>query len=228
METPSITPSGTTNEEEYPCVGRETWIGPSSEREEILGEMESVQFILMVERRSVFQRLVEDQFHGKNFCILVTAGGYPSRRFRSALKDLHERLNVPFYLLADNDPAGYLLFFLLARGVARRLGHPRYLEAIPAVRFIGLRANDFEQLNMSRCAIIELSECEREALRQLKLKPWLKDDLVWQHEFDQMQQNGFKVEMEALYSISVDFLAEKYLPNRLAEGKYLELSRSTT
>jgi DNA topoisomerase VI subunit A len=227
METPSITPSRRTNEEEYPCVGRETWIGPNSEREGILGEIESVQLILMVESRSVFQRLIEDQFHGKNSCILVTAGGYPSRRFRCALKGLRERLNVPFYLLADNDPAGYLSFFLLARGVARRLGHPKYSEAIPAARFIGLRANDFHQLNMSTCAIIDLSECEQEALLQLKLKPWLKDDLGWQHEFDQMQQNGFKVEMEALYSISVDFLAEKYLPNRLAEGKYLELSRTT-
>jgi DNA topoisomerase VI subunit A len=204
----------------------ETWIGPTVDGRVKVVE-HGAQFMLLVEKRNIFDSLVQDRFHVNHPCIMATGNGYPGRWFREVLRELHDQLRLPFYVLADNDPAGYALFFLIARGGARCQGAGNPALAIPHTRFLGLRAADFRQMGLSASVGIELSETERDLLARLKSAPWLRSDEIWQRELKLMSRNGFKVEMEALCSVGESFLAEEYLPRRLAAGEHLLLSNSS-
>jgi DNA topoisomerase-6 subunit A len=164
--------------------------------------------MMLVEKNTIFERLREDDFATKNHCLLLCGNGFPGRSFRLFVRQLHDQLRLPFYVLADNDPAGYELFFLTAR---------EFPEAV----YLGLRVRDYELLGLSDWVQIALSGAEREQLRVLKARPWLRSDVAWQHELDALLKRGFKVEMEALCSVSVSCFADSYLPKRLAAADHL-------
>ena len=126
-------------------------------------------------------------------CVLATGGGGPSRSFHAVLRQLHDQLRVPFYVMADNDPAGYMLYFQIARGTPRREGNPRNANAIPEPRFLGLRARDYERLEMPACSTIPLKDEELEQLGHLESCPWLSSNAAWRREFGALRRHGFKV-----------------------------------
>jgi len=181
------------------------------------------KFILLVEKQHTFDRLIEHGFHRTNPCVLASGGGCPGRSFHAVLRHLHDALNIPFYVLTDGDPAGYVLFFLIARGTARRNAIPNAALAIPDARFLGLRAGDCERLKIPECVYMCLNDEEIEKLEHLEASPWLREGQAWRREFDEMRAHGFKVELEALIAFSKSYLAQSYLPERLAAGDYLRL-----
>jgi DNA topoisomerase VI subunit A len=166
------------------------------------------QSMLLVEKNTIFARLRDDDFATKNHCVLCCGTGFPGRSFRALVGQLHQQLQLPFHVLADNDPAGYQLFFLTAR-------------EFPAAAYLGLRVRDYELLGLPDWVQIALTDAEREQLRGLKARPWLKSDVAWQLELDGLLQRGFKVEMEALCTVSVSCFADCYLPERLAAKDHL-------
>ena len=179
--------------------------------------------ILLVEKGSIFKRLLEDEFAAKNQCILATDGGYPGRSFRKLLHKIEQQTGLPFYVLADNDPAGYEFFFLVARG---GLGiNPRErASAIPSAAYLGLRTSDFESMKLHDDVTIKLTPNERQQLDRLASYPWLPVDSPWRSEINAMRKRGFKVEMEATNTLSLDYLAEHFLPQRLASANHLRLA----
>jgi DNA topoisomerase-6 subunit A len=187
------------------------WIGPHDGWNNAVTVAEHrAQSLMLVEKNTIFARLQADNFATKHHCVLFCGNGFPGRSFRRFVRQVYDQLPLPFYVLADNDPAGYELFFLTAR-------------ELPRAAHLGLRVRDYELLGLDDCAQIALSEAEREKLRDLKARPWLKSDADWQQELSALLQRGFKVEMEATYSVSVSCLAERYLPERLAAADHLRL-----
>ncbi|XP_057972012.1 meiotic recombination protein SPO11-1 isoform X2 [Malania oleifera] len=75
--------------------------------EEVKGIASVAQYILVVEKESVFQRLANNQFCTKNRCIVVTGRGYPDVPTRRFLRLLIEKLCLPAYCLVDCDPYGF-------------------------------------------------------------------------------------------------------------------------
>jgi len=202
-------------------LGASVWSGPGNA---VSVARHDARFILLVEKQTVFARLREDEFATKSRCVLVCGNGVPGTAFHPLLRRLHDQLQVPFYVLADNDPAGYELFFVTTRGAARGRGAARAECAIPAAAYLGLRAVDYQLLGLGDRVQIELTGRERDRVRRLKAYPWLESDTAWQRELDALLQRGFKVEIEALCSISTSCLAEEYLPERLSASDHLRLS----
>jgi len=58
----------------------------------------------------------------------------------------------------------------------------------------------------------------------LRLWHWLPVDSPWRSEINAMRKRGFKVEMEATNTLSLDYLAEHFLPQRLASANHLRLA----
>ncbi|MGA2229745.1 MAG: hypothetical protein ABSH22_02365 [Tepidisphaeraceae bacterium] len=179
--------------------------------------------VLLIEKLNIFKRLVEDQFHTKNGCFLACGDGYPTKACRRLLRQLHERLQVPFYVLADNDPAGYLFFFLMARGAARVQGTQKKAMAIPNAFFLGIRAGDAPRLGIGKSVQIGLCDAEIKQLNRLKESPWLRSNFQWQQEINELLTRESKLEVEALCSISTSFLSHSYLPEKLQAGGHLSL-----
>ncbi|KAK4355175.1 hypothetical protein RND71_024146 [Anisodus tanguticus] len=65
------------------------------------------QYVLVVEKESVFQRLANDQFCKRNRCIVITGRGYPDIPTRRFLRLLTDKLHLPVYCLVDCDPYGF-------------------------------------------------------------------------------------------------------------------------
>ncbi len=180
--------------------------------------------LLVVEKGAIFDRLREQEFPQRHRCILACGVGYPSRAFHLLLRGLHDQLRLPFLVLADNDPGGYELFFLLARGNAGNRGERRPALAIPDAAYLGLRARDYESLGLNDWVTIELSGAEKAQVERLRSCPWLRHEDAWQRELEALAAHGFKIEMEALASMSRSYLAEIYLPPRLSASDHLRLT----
>jgi len=198
------------------------WTGPYDNGPVIIFKTDA-KFILLVEKHNIFTRLVGNHFHKNNGCVLACGGGYPGNSFRRLLSQLHDQLQLPFYVLADNDPAGYLLFFLIARGAAGRLSTPKKTLAISEASFLGVRTGDSLQFGLGDSVQIKLRESEIQELCHLKRRSWLQSNAQWQLEIDELLKRGSKLEMEAFSSRSFSFLSDSYLPERLAAQDALHM-----
>jgi DNA topoisomerase VI subunit A len=117
-----------------------------------------------------------------------------------------------------------MFYFLIARGTVKRIGKPNKERRIRDARFLGLRVDDWERIGFRRDDVgIRLSDVELGILNHLKSCPWLVSNHLWQREFDQMLQAGFKVEMEAMTTIGESYLADTYLPQRIKGGSHFQV-----
>jgi DNA topoisomerase-6 subunit A len=102
--------------------------------------------------------------------------------------------------------------------------------AIPAVRYLGLRSNDYDRCELSTSVQIKLNEQDIKRAQQIKSYPWFENKKPWQKEIDRMLTNGFKLEVESLISKDISYVTEEYVPQRLnldsspdgSDGEFLD------
>jgi DNA topoisomerase VI subunit A len=179
------------------------------------------KFVLHVEKDTVWQRFNEDKFWLKHNCILTHGAGQPTRGVRRLLYRLHHELNLPIYCVLDNDPWGYYIYSVLKQG-SINLAYESKRMAIPAVRYLGLRSNDYDRCELSSSIQIKLNEQDIKRAQQIKNYPWFEHKKAWQKEIDLMLKNGFKLEVESLISKDISYVTEEYVPQRLEEGEFLD------
>jgi len=179
------------------------------------------KFVLHVEKDTVWQRFNEDRFWEKHQCILTHGGGQPPRGVRRLLYRLHNELKLPIYCLLDNDPWGYYIYSVIKQG-SINLAFESQRMAVPNARFIGLRSDDFVRCKLSDDVKIALSEQDKKRAQQIAEYPWFAHKKAWQKEIAMMLDNGFKMEVEALANEDFSFVTEKYVPQRLKEGNFLD------
>jgi len=179
------------------------------------------KFVLHVEKDTVWQRFNEDKFWLKHNCILTHGAGQPTRGVRRLLYRLHHELDLPIYCVLDNDPWGYYIYSVLKQG-SINLAYESKRMAIPAVRYLGLRSNDYDRCELSSSIQIKLNEQDIKRAQQIKSYPWFEHKKAWQKEIDLMLKNGFKLEVESLISKDISYVTEEYVPQRLEEGEFLD------
>ena len=178
-------------------------------------------FILHVEKDTVWQRFNEDRIWEKNRCILTHGSGQPPRGVRRLLNRLHHELNLPIYCLLDNDPWGYYIYSVIKQG-SINLAYESRRMAIPGAKFLGLRSIDFERCQLTPSVQIKLNEQDIKRAKQIAQYPWFASKQAWQKEIDVMLSNGFKLEVESLISKDISYVTETYVPERLEEGVFLD------
>ena len=181
----------------------------------------TADFILHVEKGTVWQRFNEDKFWQKHNCILTHGAGQPPRGVRRLLNRLHNELNLPIYCVLDNDPWGYYIYSVLKQG-SINLAYESQRMAIPEARYLGLRSNDYERVKLTESVQIKLNEQDIKRANQIKKYPWFEKKKAWQKEIDLMLSNGFKLEVESLISKDISYVTETYVPERLEEGNFLD------
>jgi DNA topoisomerase-6 subunit A len=179
------------------------------------------KFVLHVEKDTVWQRFNEDKFWLKHNCILTHGAGQPTRGVRRLLYRLHHELGLPIYCVLDNDPWGYYIYSVLKQG-SINLAYESKRMAIPEVRYLGLRSNDYERCELSSSIQIKLNEQDIKRARQIASYPWFEKKRAWQKEIELMLKNGFKLEVESLISKDISYVTEEYVPQRLEEQDFLD------
>ncbi|MDZ4821624.1 MAG: DNA topoisomerase VI, partial [Planctomycetota bacterium] len=179
------------------------------------------KFILHVEKDTVWRRFNEDKFWKTHQCILTHGGGQPPRGVRRMLYRLHNELKLPVYCVLDNDPWGYYIYSVLKQG-SINLAYESKRMAIPEARFLGLSSRDFVRCDLSPSVSINLNEQDIKRAKQIAAYPWFANKKAWQKEIELMLKNGFKLEVESLISKDISYVTEVYVPERLAEGDWLD------
>ena len=178
-------------------------------------------FILHVEKDTVWRRFNEDKFWKIHNCILTHGNGQPPRGVRRLLFRLNKELKLPVYCLLDNDPWGYYIYSVIKQGSINLAFESRRM-AIPDCKFLGLRSIDFERCELSPSVTIQLSANDIKRANQIAKYPWFENKKRWQKEINKMLENGFKLEVESLISKRVSYVTEEYVPERLKAGDFLD------
>ena len=181
----------------------------------------TAKFVLHVEKGTVWQRFNEDKFWQKHNCILTHGAGQPPRGVRRLLNRLHSELKLPVYCVLDNDPWGYYIYSVIKQG-SINLAFESKRMAIPEAKYLGLRSVDYDRCDLSSSVTIGLSDNDRKRAKQIASYAWFEKKKPWQREIQQMLDNGFKLEVEALISKDISYVTETYVPERLRKRDWLD------
>ncbi|KAJ4734170.1 Meiotic recombination protein SPO11-2 [Rhynchospora pubera] len=179
------------------------------------------QYILVVEKETVFQRLANDKFCDRNRCIVVTGRGYPDVPTRRFLRYLVEQLCLPVYCLVDSDPYGFDILTTYRFG-STQMAYDAKLMRVPEMRWLGVLPSDFEEFNLPDRCLLNLTPEDKRKVEAMLSRCYLhKKAPQWRTELIMMLHKGVKFEIEALSAISFAFLSEVYIPTKIEHGRHI-------
>ncbi len=201
-------------------MGSGGWSVPSITEEYVIQFKKSdAKYVLLVEKEAVWHRLNEDKFWKKHQCALVTAGGQATRGVRRLMQRMVKELQIPLYVLVDNDPWGLYIYSVLKQG-SITLAFESMRMAVPQARFLGLRTSDFKRFDLRDDVKITLAKEDEQRAKQMLAYPWFAHK-QWQKEITDMLRAGFKMEIEALSNKDISFVTDVYIPKKIKAGDYL-------
>jgi DNA topoisomerase-6 subunit A len=178
-------------------------------------------FVLHVEKGTVWNRFNEDRFWEENNCILTHGGGQPPRGVRRLLQRFNQEAKLPIICLLDCDPWGHYIYSVIKQG-SISLAFESERLAIPEAKFLGIRAKDYDECDLSDDVQIELNDNDKKRAGEIAAYPWFKDHKGWQKEIARMLSNGFKMEVESLITKDISYVTEEYVPTRLKKKDWLD------
>jgi DNA topoisomerase VI subunit A len=202
-------------------MGSGGWAVPSIVEEDVVqfGKCEA-EYILLIEKDTIWSRFNEDKFWKKNNCIILHGGGQPPRGVRRLLKRLHSELKLPVYVLVDNDVYGFYIYSVVKQG-SINLAFESMRMAVPDARFIGLSSFDFEKYKLPASVVLKLKDVDKKRIKEVLNYPWFQKP-HWQKELKYMLKTGVKLELEALSAKNFKFITEEYVPSKIKNKEYLD------
>lgn len=170
------------------------------------------EFVLVVEKDTVFQRLVSDSVDFKQIktkIILVTAKGFPDVNTRVLLKKMSQMLDKPIYILVDADPFGIEIMCTYKYGSLMKVHNSEHL-AVPDIKWIGIHPSDIDSLDIIH---VDLTEADLKKVDELMKRPYMNPFLKSQLKC--LKYRRLKAEIESFYLYSIDFLINEYIPRKI-------------
>ena len=178
------------------------------------------KFILAVETKGMFERLVEEDFYDKHHCILVSMGGVPSRACRRFIRRLSDAKKLPVYVFTDGDPYGYFNIYRTLKVGSGNAAHLNEYFCVPRARFVGVTPDDIEEYKLPTHPLKDVDR--KRATDAMKNDPFIKHYKAWQDAIQKMLKMGVRVEQQALAKHGLEFVAKEYLPRKLKQiSKFL-------
>jgi DNA topoisomerase-6 subunit A len=172
----------------------------------------NADFIIAIETGGMFDRLVENGFPEDSNAVLVHLKGQPARSTRRFIKRLNEEVHLPVVVFTDGDPWSFRIFASVAYGAIKTAHISEYL-ATPTSEFIGITASDIENYDLPTD---KLTDRDIKALEAEQKDPRFADEF-WRGEIETMLKLGKKAEQQALAKYGLDYVTDKYLPDKLTE-----------
>ena len=174
-------------------------------------------FILAIETKGMFERLVEEDFYDKHHCILISMEGVPSRACRRFIRRLADSKKMPVYVFTDGDPYGYFNIYRTLKVGSGNAAHLNEYFCVPQARFIGVTPDDITHYDLPTHPLKDVDK--KRATDAMKNDPFIQHHKPWQLAIEQMLKMGVRVEQQALAKHGLDFVAKKYLPEKLKSPK---------
>lgn len=201
-------------------MGSSGWAIPSNVEEEVIKFKDcSADYVLVIEKDAIWQRLNEDKFWKKHNCLIVTGKGQPARGCRRLINRMHKELNIPIYVITDADSWGYYIYSVIKQGsinlsfLSDRLGTPE-------AKFVGLITQDVKIYDIPSNVTIKLNKDDIKRTNELLKYRWFQPK-DWQQELKHMLQVNYKLELEALSAKGIKFISDNYLPDKIENKQFL-------
>ena len=199
-------------------MGRGGWLIPGYV-EDVEVQNCNADFILAIENDAMMNRLIEEKIAKKLGCILVTGEGMFPRGVRRFIKRLQENLKIPVVAFVDGDPYGFYIYSVLKYG-SIQLAHLSDRYAVPNSRYVGMTMDDIDTYNLKNVTE-KLKDLDRKRIKEELEYPWFKHSKEWVRQLKVMLEKGVRIEQQALANKSLDFVAKKYLPEKIEAEKFL-------
>ena len=200
-------------------LGSGGWSIPSNV-EDIEFKSVKAKYVIYMEKQAVWERLHEDKFWEKQNCLIVTSQGQTTRGIRRILQRLNDEHDLPIYVLADFDPWGFYIYSVLKFG-SINLAHMSETMTLQNARFLGITADDVANYDLKK-HFIKLKDVDFLRIKQIADYDWFKKNKAWQRQFKMMRDFGAKLEIQALSSKGITFISDKYLPEKIKKGEFLD------
>jgi DNA topoisomerase-6 subunit A len=173
------------------------------------------KFILAIETKGMFERLVEEDFYGRRHCILISMGGVPSRACRRFVRRLSDAKRIPVYVFTDGDPYGYFNIYRTLKVGSGNAAHLNEFFCVPKARFLGVTPEDIKEYKLPTHPLKEVDK--KRALDAMRNDPFIRHHKQWQDAMQRMLKMGVRVEQQALAKHGLEFVAKTYLPRKLKQ-----------
>jgi len=171
------------------------------------------KFILAIETAGMFQRLVKHKYWKKANCILVSMGGVPTRACRRFIRRLADSKKMPVYVFVDEDPYGIGNIYRTLKVGSGNAAHINQFFCVPQAKFLGVTPQDVIDYKLPTHPLKEVDIKKIKDL--LKNDPFIQHHKPWQKALKQMQQMKTRCEQQALAKWGLNYVIEKYLPEKL-------------
>ncbi|MFX0115695.1 MAG: hypothetical protein ACFFB3_14190 [Candidatus Hodarchaeota archaeon] len=184
-------------------------------------------FVLVIEKDAVFQRLAEDRFFEYYPCILVTASGQPDMATRRFIKRLKEDLGLPCLAIMDADLYGLEILRVYSVG-SKALGFETAEMAVPDIKWLGVRLSDVLEYDIPRDGLLDMTPGDLRRgelmLREefIKARPkWAKEINIMLGKEGEAPIQKKKAEIQILNSKDAQFITYNYLPDKISAGDWI-------
>jgi len=175
------------------------------------------RFILVIETAAMFQRLVKHAFWDTADCILIAMGGVPTRACRRFIRRLSDAYKMPVYAFTDGDPYGYANIYRTLKVGSGNAAHLNEFFCVPRVHYLGVTPQDIIDYDLPTQPLKDIDV--KRAKDALKNDPFFQHHKPWRRAIEQMLRMKVRVEQQAFAAHSLNFVVEKYLPDKLRNPK---------
>ena len=175
------------------------------------------KFVLAIETAGMFQRLVKHKYWKKANCILISMGGVPTRACRRFIRRLSDEKKIPVYVFTDGDPYGFGNIYRTLKVGSGNAAHINEYFCVPKAQFIGITPQDIVDYKLPTHP---LKDIDLKKIKDLvKNDPFIQHHKPWQKALKQMYQMKVRAEQQALAKWGLNYVIDKYLPQKLKDQK---------
>ncbi len=185
------------------------------------------EFVLVIEKDAVFQRLAEDRFFEYYPSILVTASGQPDMATRRFIKKLKEELGLPCLAIMDAELYGLEILRVYSVG-SKSLGFETAEMAVPDIKWLGVRLTDVIEYKIPRDGLLDMTPGDLRRGELMLKEEFIKARPKWASEINIMLgKEGEtpiqkkKAEIQILNSKDAQFITYNYLPDKISTGDWI-------
>ncbi len=175
-------------------------------------------FALVIETAAMYERLIEEKFAKKNNALLIATQGQAARGVRRLIHRISKEQKLPVIVFTDGDPYGYYIYSVIKMG-SINLAYLSESLGTPDCKFIGMTMTDIEHYGLEKVTE-QLKDLDVKRIKEEMSYPWFKNKR-WQTELKKMLKGGVRIEQQSLANKSLDFVAKKYLPEKIQTADFL-------
>ena len=198
--------------------GRSGWSIPSDVDNGLELQDVKADYVLVVEKDAMWQRLNEDKYWKKENCVLVTPKGQSSRGCRRFVRKLMD-LGLPCYVFTDCDAWGWYIYWTMKIG-SMNLAYLSKELSLPDAKFIGVTMQDITDYDFLGKLTIKAKDIDIKRAEEMLSYPWIAGHKDWVLELKQVLKDKKKIEQDALQGPRLSFVSE-YLKEKINEKRFL-------